>query len=172
MLRVPGEVWLLNRKHNYLFEHPHLHPNRLQSGYSAATRAAAFAPGRARLSPCRAIIPRRTRFILGQKDPGTGRRSSTIIIGTSKSCPSGERQRVLQHQGSVFSMRSCPSRLPSACASWILRHEALVHVHYYAPDFSAHIRWLSRDCLCCVASAPASRRANFGARRTSRVMRM
>jgi UDPglucose--hexose-1-phosphate uridylyltransferase len=27
--RVPYEVWLLNRKHNYLFEHPHPNSNRL-----------------------------------------------------------------------------------------------------------------------------------------------
>ena len=53
--RVPYEVWILDRKHNHLFEHPRPGYEPATLGGAAAPSSAAHSPGRARLSPGRAF---------------------------------------------------------------------------------------------------------------------
>ena len=160
--RVPYEVWLLDRKHNYLFEQPRPGSNRRH--LAALLRRV--------LRRIRQVAP--AYHLVVHTSPNTIHpkgETSTVLENNHGRLPlahrnpahRGNAKQVLQHQGSVLQRHSCRKRRPNGCANWTRTRETRRTRRHFLPSaVPACFLRLSGVPLHCPASADASRRESSG----------
>ena len=140
--RVPYEVWLLNRKHNHLFEQPLPDSNRR---HLAALLRRVLRRIR-QVAPAYHLVVHTSPNTIhpkGETSAATGKPLRTIITGTSKSCPSSKREASPTASRKSITTHSCRKKRPNGCASWTPTREAARTRRHF----------LSSACFCSFSLA-------------------